>query len=952
MEINCRRRFVWVPVLLVMSTASLSTVKSQTGFLSIDCGSDESYNDTDTGIFWESDAQYVSSRGRQVINNNAHLSGVWEFNQRQAEVARVFDEPRDCYELPVVPGETYLVRGTFCCGTLGNGSPEFAFDVYLDNNYNQQCYWYEAANFTTPCGFEIIYAATTSTLNVCLLLVKGPYSFISALELRKLGPGMYATAVGLVQPSNNQYLTYWDRQSFGKPNSSSDVEILRYPNDPYDRLWNIFLPGNSGNYTVLSNPSILGSTLNSSSNSQDPDQPPPVVMQSAWVPNDSDIFSVTQYFRPEWAYIAAYFLELDNNASATNVRGMDFYLDGDHIQTFNISDNPLEIHTSYYVGNLNTVNMSFVSASWSSLRPLLNAYELYYIEPYDSNATFAEDVIAIKAIGFQLNMELWTGDPCLPMIPFKWLECNDDTSPRITKLYLNSSGFEGSIPLEIGNLTALTHLMLNNNSFSGSIPDFSGLVNLQIIYLEQNELSGGIPSFLGTAFPNLQQLYLNDNNLTGTLPSDLVQPKFEFRVFNNSGVEFPILGTFGSSKANLEGVVGGLVGSIVVLAMVTGIIWIVCTRNRRARSNVIKAIRQAESQRLKTSKVSRKFLASSIAFLTLLEVSNVTKKFSKKIGQGSFGPVYYGKLPDGREVAVKVKSNGSRQGSNEFLNEVELLSRIHHRNLVSLVGYCEEEDQQILIYAYLCNRTLSRRLYGVTSGEILNWSTRLDIALNAAKGLQYLHTDCHPRIIHRDVKSSNILLDENMVAKVADFGISKQAPEGVFSGVETLLKGTFGYFDPEYFITQKLTQKSDVYSFGVVLLEIITGRHPYVEEFPDGTSGALIQWVYKEVTYGSKMDVVDPSLNGDFNKDSMEKVISVAVSCVEPRAANRPEMGEVVLALTDAIKLELSSEASTQTNHNSVGTLAECDSTERQSTVNDIFSQSLVSNDSTILPPR
>ncbi|CAM6085411.1 unnamed protein product [Calypogeia fissa] len=228
--------------------------------------------------------------------------------------------------------------------------------------------------------------------------------------------------------------------------------------------------------------------------------------------------------------------------------------------------------------------------------------------------------------------------------------------------------------------------------------------------------------------------------------------------------------------------------------------------------------------------------------LSLQEVSNATKKFFRKSGEGSFGLVYNGKLPNGQEVAVKVKSTDSRQGVTEFLNEVELLSRIHHRNLVSLVGFCEEGNQQIIIYVCVSNGTLRDHLYGDKTRKPLNWRTRLDIALNTARGIEYLHTECNPRIIHRDVKSSNILLDKNMVAKVCDFGISKQTPEGIFSGVDTLLKGTLGYFDPEYFISQRLTQKSYVYIFGVVVLEIISGRHPQVLDLPDGSSGTLTQW--------------------------------------------------------------------------------------------------------------
>ncbi|CAM6091585.1 unnamed protein product [Calypogeia fissa] len=365
----------------------------------------------------------------------------------------------------------------------------------------------------------------------------------------------------------------------------------------------------------------------------------------------------------------------------------------------------------------------------------------------------------------------------------------------------------------------------------------------------------------------------------------------------------PSTGSGGSSIIGY--VAGGILGGLVALAAITGFTWMLCTRKRRARLSILREIGQAEHHHQEEYSKIRKALGGSMTMLTLQEVSDATKKFSKKIGEGSFGPVYYGKLSNGQEVAVKVKSTDSRQGADEFLNEVELLSRIHHRNLVSLIGCCEEENQQILIYAYVSNGTLRHHLYGDKSRKCLDWRTRLDIALNAARGLEYLHTDCNPRIIHRDVKSSNILVDENMIAKVADFGISKLAPEGVFSGVDTLLKGTPGYFDPEYFITHRLTQKSDVYSFGVVLLEIISGRHPYVDDLPDGSSATLIQWLQQSLNVGSAMDIVDPSLIGKFSVDSMNKVLSIAISSIDLVTGRRPDMKQVVRALTEALELEL-----------------------------------------------
>ncbi|KAI5076459.1 hypothetical protein GOP47_0008524 [Adiantum capillus-veneris] len=217
---------------------------------------------------------------------------------------------------------------------------------------------------------------------------------------------------------------------------------------------------------------------------------------------------------------------------------------------------------------------------------------------------------------------------------------------------------------------------------------------------------------------------------------------------------------------------------------------------------------------------------------TFEELRKTTNNFdnSVQIGRGGYGRVYKAVLPDGVEVAIKRAQEGSLQGGKEFLTELELLSRVHHRNLVSLVGYCDDEGEQMLVYEYMENGTLREHLNS-DSKVPLNFATRLQIALGAAKGILYLHTEANPPIFHRDIKATNILLDKRLKAKVADFGLSKLASlpelEGDAGGyVSTVVKGTPGYLDPEYFLTHKLSDKSDVYSFGVVLLELITGQQP------------------------------------------------------------------------------------------------------------------------------
>ncbi|ONM38470.1 Proline-rich receptor-like protein kinase PERK10 [Zea mays] len=209
------------------------------------------------------------------------------------------------------------------------------------------------------------------------------------------------------------------------------------------------------------------------------------------------------------------------------------------------------------------------------------------------------------------------------------------------------------------------------------------------------------------------------------------------------------------------------------------------------------------------------------------------------LGEGGFGCVFKGILPDGRPVAVKKLKIGNGQGEREFKAEVDTISRVHHRHLVSLVGYCIAEGQRMLVYDFVPNNTLYYHLH--VSETSLDWRTRVKIAAGAARGIGYLHEDCHPRIIHRDIKSSNILLDNNFEAQVSDFGLARLAADSN-THVTTRVMGTFGYLAPEYALSGKLTAKSDVYSFGVVLLELITGRKPVDASQPLGDE-SLVEWV-------------------------------------------------------------------------------------------------------------
>ncbi|KAF7026718.1 hypothetical protein CFC21_038815 [Triticum aestivum] len=287
-------------------------------------------------------------------------------------------------------------------------------------------------------------------------------------------------------------------------------------------------------------------------------------------------------------------------------------------------------------------------------------------------------------------------------------------------------------------------------------------------------------------------------------------------------------------------------------------------------------------------------------FFTYEEMHNITNGFSDQnlLGEGGFGSVYKGCLPEGREVAIKKLKDGSGQGEREFQAEVEIISRVHHRHLVSLVGYCISGDQRLLVYDFVPNDTLHYHLHG-RGVPVLEWPARVKISAGSAKGIAYLHEDCHPRIIHRDIKSSNILLDNNFEAQVADFGLARLAMDFA-THVTTRVMGTFGYMAPEYASSGKLTEKSDVFSFGVVLLELITGRKPVDASNPLGDE-SLVEWARPLLTQaletGNAGELLDPRLDNNFNEVELFHMIEAAAACIRHSAPRRPRMSQVVRAL-------------------------------------------------------
>ncbi|XP_010681911.1 cysteine-rich receptor-like protein kinase 43 isoform X1 [Beta vulgaris subsp. vulgaris] len=279
-------------------------------------------------------------------------------------------------------------------------------------------------------------------------------------------------------------------------------------------------------------------------------------------------------------------------------------------------------------------------------------------------------------------------------------------------------------------------------------------------------------------------------------------------------------------------------------------------------------------------------------------LSKATDKFhpSRKLGEGGFGPVFKGKLVDGREIAVKMLAKHSRQGQKEFVNEAKLLARVQHRNVVNLLGYCTHGEEKLLVYEYVYNESLDKLLFKPDRRQVLDWKKRYEIVAGIAKGLLYLHEDSHSCIIHRDIKASNILLDDKWIPKIADFGMARLFPEDQ-THVNTRVAGTNGYMAPEYVMHGHLSVKADVFSFGVLMLELISGQRnsSYNQAFE---AQNLLEWAYKLFKKGKSVEVLDASIAATEYAEQVALCVQIGLLCTQSDPNLRPSMRRVVLLLS------------------------------------------------------
>ncbi|KAG2298376.1 hypothetical protein Bca52824_034848 [Brassica carinata] len=833
-----------VIVLLVRS-------QDQSGFVSIDCGTpeDSSYNDETTDIKYVSDAAFVESGTIHSIDPQFQTSSL----EKQFQNLRSFpDGKRNCYDVqpPRGKGFKYLIRTRFMYGNYDKLGKAPEFDLYLGINL-----WDSVAldNATTIVTKEIIHTLRSDHVHVCLVDKAKGTPFLSVLELRLLKSDTYETPYDSIMLYRR-----WDLGALGD-------RPFRYKDDVYDRIW---MPLKFSNHKVFITNLTIDSNINNGF------QPARAVMNTASTPLNSslDISLLWDPVIPTWKfYVYMHFSEVQEISSNDTREFSVVYNEKNNLYD---KFSPRFLYTDT-LHNQNPVtgpshDFTLKRTAKSTLPPIINAIETYRVNEFLQSPTDQQDVDAIMKIKSKYGVKKsWLGDPCAPdEYPWNDINCSyvDKESPRIISVNLSSSGLTGEIDPAFSNLTLIQKLDLSNNSLTGKVPDFLG--NLH----------------------NLTELNLEGNKLTGTLPQKLIERSnsgsLSLRVGGNPDlcVSASCQKTSEQTKKNVY--IIPIVGSVAgVFSLVIAIALFLMYKKRHPSGG--------------SNSVGTGPLDTTKRYYKYSEVVKVTNNLERVLGQGGFGKVYHGVLNE-EQVAVKILSESSAQGYKEFRAEVELLLRVHHKNLTALIGYCNEGKNMALIYEFMANGTLGDYLSGKKS-YVLSWEERLQISLDSAQGLEYLHNGCKPPIVQRDVKPANILINEKLQAKIADFGLSRSVALDGTNQDTTAVAGTIGYLDPEYHSTQKLSEKSDVYSFGVVLLEVVTGQPVIARSRTTAENIHITDRVGLLLSTGDIRGIVDPKLGERFDAGSAWKITEVAMACASPSSKNRPTMSQVVSELKESI---------------------------------------------------
>ncbi|CAI9783345.1 unnamed protein product [Fraxinus pennsylvanica] len=535
-------------------------------------------------------------------------------------------------------------------------------------------------------------------------------------------------------------------------------------------------------------------------------------------------------------------------------------------------------------------------------------------------------------------VESWSGnDPCQG----SWLGVGCDPKGKVISINLPNYNISGTLSPSIGSLDSLTHIHLESNNLSGPIPtNWTGLKFLTLLNLSGNYLSPPLPNFSSSVKLVLDGNALLNSNQTGNAPSQ-GSARSSHGSISSPGASNPSTSTTtnglkkGKSSNTKLAVIVAPIASFAILICLVVPLSIYLYKKRKDRyptpsSLVIHPRDPTDSDSTlkvavanNTNRSASSLMESGSAsinssqshvieagnlVISVQVLRNVTKNFApeNELGRGGFGVVYKGEFVDGTKIAVKRMEAGviSSKALDEFQSEIAVLSKVRHRHLVSLLGYSIEGNERILVYEYMPQGALSEHLFQWKSMKLepLSWKRRLNIALDVARGLEYLHTFAHQSFIHRDLKSSNILLGDDFRAKISDFGLVKLAPDGEKS-VVTRLAGTFGYLAPEYAVTGKITTKADVFSFGVVLMELLTGMMALDEDRPE-ESQYLVAWFWHVKSSKEKLAAaIDPALDvKEETSESISIISELAGHCTSREPNQRPDMGHAVNVLVSLVE--------------------------------------------------
>ncbi|KAA8545579.1 hypothetical protein F0562_020363 [Nyssa sinensis] len=544
--------------------------------------------------------------------------------------------------------------------------------------------------------------------------------------------------------------------------------------------------------------------------------------------------------------------------------------------------------------------------------------------PWVSGNAEGDALNALKSNLADPNNVLQSWDPTL-VNPCTWFHvtCNSDNSvtrvdlgnanltgplvtqlgqlPNLQYLELYSNNISGRIPYELGNLTNLVSLDLYLNKLDGPIPDtLSRLLKLRFLRLNNNTLMGQIPVSL-TNVESLQVLDLSNNNLTGPIPVNGSFSLFTPISFANNPLDKPPPSppprltppsTASSPVGNsATGAIAGGVAAGAALLFAAPAIALAWWRRRKPQDHFFD-VPAEEDPEVHLGQLKR---------FSLRELQVATDNFSNKniLGRGGFGKVYKGRLADGSLVAVKrLKEERTQGGELQFQTEVEMISMAVHRNLLRLRGFCMTPTERLLVYPFMFNGSVASCLRDRPETQApLDWPIRQQIALGSARGLAYLHDHCDPKIIHRDVKAANILLDEEFEAVVGDFGLAKLM-DYKDTHVTTAVRGTIGHIAPEYLSTGKSSEKTDVFGYGVMLLELITGQRAFdLARLANDDDVMLLDWVKGLLKEKRLENLVDADMKGNYVDEEVEQLIQVALLCTQGSPMERPKMSEVVRML-------------------------------------------------------